>query len=813
MKMTKPDAFVANNSSLRFFGKELDHVACISEFLAACIVIRDSCIDAVSYETGALVCRIVPELSSCGSNICQQYSHFHLSQGPNCFWLFAIRDHRCSRFSLSVWDLTTASLFKELSFVTTNELPTIVKPVFFEFREERFEVVFASVTAFTVYRSTKIDLQSIESSLVHFEETMTKAEEFDLKCQFFCKKLSGHEYFGLYDNSLIFADTDKNKLERFAKLGSIGGLTTLCVNKEKKIAAVGTKIGKIILIHNLCIGHSKWILSFVHWHTLPVLSLSFNAEGSMLYSGGKENVLVFWPVKNTTSRDFLPRIPAPIKFIHALEKSGEILCALEDNSLITISTSRSIDKQFAFFVKQMTDCASKQPELRNVVKTFSNQIVAKSHPGMIQFSKADTAVVTMEFDVCQFSYVAERDPKPHWNILAFDINESGHLCTLEHCQVQALEQAVLKFWIFNESQFDLDISVHGVKFQNSCLEAEIVARSGLEVNEFVVSTDEIRIWTYANGSYRLKHTFARDRLNYLSPNCLCFSVDGSLLLGNYGNFLMTWSCFEKYSASAKIILPSCSREVILGKHHLTAMFLLVSFYLDDNSGKESHVKHASEIRSLRGNDLLWSSQLSLSQLGSVPTLPAFMAFCEETNSVVILLAHMSDIFKPIEFTVVQYSLDVTYSCIKPVMVPSFDTYQQTSSVKTDDHEKLTSFMEGHSLVVVTDTSKLLVLENKEANQPFSLLQTSQLEIQHSYRDATEFRDDKNSGKSSIVNRMKASRSLHKFVTEELYEYPSLLLPSVEDISDQLFSFSIEGSKNVSSFKASTVFCCKTFSIV
>jgi WD40 repeat protein len=49
----------------------------------------------------------------------------------------------------------------------------------------------------------------------------------------------------------------------------------------------------------------------LHWHSLPVLSLAFSAEGSYLLSGGHECVLVKWLFR-TGQKDFKPRLGAPI---------------------------------------------------------------------------------------------------------------------------------------------------------------------------------------------------------------------------------------------------------------------------------------------------------------------------------------------------------------------------------------------------------------------------------------------------------------------------------------------------------------------
>ena len=98
--------------------------------------------------------------------------------------------------------------------------------------------------------------------------------------------------------------------------------------------ATGTSTGKIIVWYNyfqseaenqengLKSGKSRPTMNTLHWHALPVLSLSFTTEGSYLLSGGHECVLVKWMFKSG-QKDFKPRLAAPI---------SEIVCA-KDNTL------------------------------------------------------------------------------------------------------------------------------------------------------------------------------------------------------------------------------------------------------------------------------------------------------------------------------------------------------------------------------------------------------------------------------------------------------------------------------------------------
>ena len=74
--------------------------------------------------------------------------------------------------------------------------------------------------------------------------------------------------------------------------------------------------------------------SWVHWHALSVLSLSFTPDGTFLLSGGHESVLVKWPhggYGNSSEREFLPRLGAPISQITTSEDNSVYVTSHLDN--------------------------------------------------------------------------------------------------------------------------------------------------------------------------------------------------------------------------------------------------------------------------------------------------------------------------------------------------------------------------------------------------------------------------------------------------------------------------------------------------
>ena len=72
-------------------------------------------------------------------------------------------------------------------------------------------------------------------------------------------------------------------------------------------------------------------MSILHWHSLPVLTLSFSAEGSFLLSGGHECVLVKWMFR-TGQKEFKPRLGAPLNEIYCTNDNTYYATRHLDNS-------------------------------------------------------------------------------------------------------------------------------------------------------------------------------------------------------------------------------------------------------------------------------------------------------------------------------------------------------------------------------------------------------------------------------------------------------------------------------------------------
>ena len=126
----------------------------------------------------------------------------------------------------------------------------------------------------------------------------------------------------------------------------------MAIHPNEDCIATGTITGKIIIWYNYLnnkqlngedLDYKRYFNirpteSVLHWHSLPVLSVSFSKEGSILLSGGHECVLVKWMFK-TGQKDFKPRLGAPITDITSSADNTLYATKHLDNSKLKLKTN------------------------------------------------------------------------------------------------------------------------------------------------------------------------------------------------------------------------------------------------------------------------------------------------------------------------------------------------------------------------------------------------------------------------------------------------------------------------------------------
>ncbi len=110
-------------------------------------------------------------------------------------------------------------------------------------------------------------------------------------------------------------------------------ITCLQIHPTEESIALGTQSGRIALWYNFLNSSTKDpTISYLHWHSLPVLCLSFSFDGSYLLSGGNECVLVKWLYRKSEPT-FLPRLGAPIIHLNSSNDQTFYVTTHSDNSL------------------------------------------------------------------------------------------------------------------------------------------------------------------------------------------------------------------------------------------------------------------------------------------------------------------------------------------------------------------------------------------------------------------------------------------------------------------------------------------------
>ena len=106
---------------------------------------------------------------------------------------------------------------------------------------------------------------------------------------------------------------------------------------DPSMLAVSDARGRIFLLKDAFTAADSVHERILHWHSGPVASLAFSPDGSYLFSGGSERVLVSWHV-SSGERQFLPRLTAPISHV-SVSPGGEYYQALcgGSNSIYLIS--------------------------------------------------------------------------------------------------------------------------------------------------------------------------------------------------------------------------------------------------------------------------------------------------------------------------------------------------------------------------------------------------------------------------------------------------------------------------------------------
>ncbi|XP_059048482.1 WD repeat-containing protein 75 [Achroia grisella] len=121
-------------------------------------------------------------------------------------------------------------------------------------------------------------------------------------------------------------------------------ITAVAAHHRENAIAIGDAIGRVVIFRGYLFNKKSIGQEVLHWHYLPPLDLCFSLQGSYLYSGGIERVLVKWTAGNLTmkvnEKNFIPRLPGNVRFI--VVNNSHIAITLSNNSMVIASADMRV---------------------------------------------------------------------------------------------------------------------------------------------------------------------------------------------------------------------------------------------------------------------------------------------------------------------------------------------------------------------------------------------------------------------------------------------------------------------------------------
>ncbi|GJQ70881.1 hypothetical protein Trydic_g799 [Trypoxylus dichotomus] len=353
-----------------------------------------------------------------------------------------------------LWKANTALKLREMKLKFDGKI-----------RVKYFKIIlnnkFNSETAEALVCFENVDTSMFEFHLLNLENGRLEKQHLKLKINvendqpMFIDVSAVGRHFVVARGRYMYYNTFGSKHTRF----SIKGRTFTCVacHPEEMAVLTGDNTGRVLLWHNME-NKKNASQAVFHWHTLPVQALCFSTSGTYFYSGAAECVLVKWDLNDNNFKNFLPRLPAPIKHITVAKNNVLIAVATEDNGIQLISPQLNIVNTIQHLVLGHGNSAGV------VYDSRSKSLILNGIPGYVQFFSPRDMNLMYNLDVVgQNKFTNERN-KDIINTIVnkVAINNSGTwMATIEHRPDPEMIEYRLKFWYYDATK------------QNFCLNTSI----------------------------------------------------------------------------------------------------------------------------------------------------------------------------------------------------------------------------------------------------------------------------------------------------------------------------------------------------
>ncbi|KAL0883193.1 hypothetical protein ABMA27_016630 [Loxostege sticticalis] len=228
-------------------------------------------------------------------------------------------------------------------------------------------------------------------------------------------------------------------------------ILAVAAHSKENSVAIADAVGRITVIRGNLFDHMKIAREVMHWHFLPPLAVCFSGQGSYLYTGGMEKVLVKWTTGHLTSKAnekmFIPRLPGMVRYITV--NDSHVAITLTNNSVVIASAQMRV-------VSTILECGGLSPAARAIGTSLLyhkplGALLMGGRTGHLQLLSTTTDKVLYNVDITRMNSI----PPARRNLLPLETEVTCAAVSADGCWLVTSEyrndgvvypEEMLKFW-------------------------------------------------------------------------------------------------------------------------------------------------------------------------------------------------------------------------------------------------------------------------------------------------------------------------------------------------------------------------------
>ena len=306
--------------------------------------------------------------------------------------------------------------------------------------------------------------------------------------------------------------------------------------------------------------------SIMHWHSHEVISLSTNVDGSMIYSGGDEGVLVVWQT-STGKKAFVPHLGAGIAHVEASHLFPLAIVTTNNNCIRVINTSSLLESWVisSLCVGPFLDHSIPSDKLADCLITVdpkSSLLACNGYPGQLQHYDVSTNSVRGIHEVVQYNRVSRKEKYskvyvPTVSLFQFQEYHSKKskatkylLATVDTRRGEEFAaESSLKFWSWSDAMNSYKLVTHVPRPHGNARITSLSFSPGSPLYTCATSSSDgsVKLWRldpavaagrmFGDAHWSCVYSFT---YRATSANAVSFSRDGSLLAVAHANVVTLW---------------------------------------------------------------------------------------------------------------------------------------------------------------------------------------------------------------------------------------------------------------------------------